>query len=63
MHSQPSWLRRGLGLVFGYGLFSVEGNVHKQMRKMLNRRFSIPVLKSRASVIIVQPSKIYARLN
>lgn len=41
-------MRDMLGLVAGYGLLTVTGNDHKQMRKAMNPAFSIPNLSARA---------------
>lgn len=46
---QPGFLRNILGLVTGYGLLTVTGNEHKQMRKAMNPAFSIPNLAARKS--------------
>lgn len=44
-------MRHFLGLVTGYGLLTVTGNEHKQMRKAMNPAFSIPNLTARAYLI------------
>lgn len=44
---QPTFMRNALGLVAGYGLLTVTGNEHKQMRKSMNPAFSIPNLMAR----------------
>jgi hypothetical protein len=41
---RPRFMRHILGLVAGYGLLTVTGNDHKQMRKAMNPAFSIPNL-------------------
>ncbi|KAG7095348.1 hypothetical protein E1B28_006108 [Marasmius oreades] len=43
-YPRPSFLRKILGLVTGYGLLTVTGEDHKQMRKAMNPAFSIPNL-------------------
>ncbi|KAF9567301.1 cytochrome P450 [Agrocybe pediades] len=43
-YPRPTFLRNILGLVTGYGLLTVTGNDHKQMRKAMNPAFSIPNL-------------------
>ncbi|KXN81952.1 Cytochrome P450 4c21 [Leucoagaricus sp. SymC.cos] len=40
----PGYLRNILGTVTGYGLLTVTGDEHKQMRKAMNPAFSIPNL-------------------
>lgn len=40
-------MREILGMVAGYGLLTVTGNRHKQMRKAMNPAFSIPNLTAR----------------
>jgi len=47
MSLQPGFLRHILGLVTGYGLLTVTGDEHKQMRKAMNPAFSIPNLMAR----------------
>ncbi|TFK31568.1 cytochrome P450 [Crucibulum laeve] len=44
IYPRPNFLRNILGLVTGYGLLTVTGNDHKQMRKAMNPAFSIPNL-------------------
>ncbi|KAJ3986707.1 cytochrome P450 [Lentinula detonsa] len=39
---RPGFMREVLGLVAGYGLLTVSGDRHKQMRKAMNPAFSIP---------------------
>ncbi|KAJ3775477.1 cytochrome P450 [Lentinula raphanica] len=41
---RPAFMREILGLVTGYGLLTVTGDRHKQMRKAMNPAFSIPNL-------------------
>ncbi|KAF7967394.1 hypothetical protein HWV62_34447 [Athelia sp. TMB] len=43
---RPGFMRNILGLVAGYGLLTVTGNEHKQMRKAMNPAFSIPNLSA-----------------
>ncbi|CAA7259771.1 unnamed protein product [Cyclocybe aegerita] len=43
-YPRPGFLRNILGLVTGYGLLTVTGNDHKQMRRAMNPAFSIPNL-------------------
>ncbi|KZP14082.1 cytochrome P450 [Athelia psychrophila] len=43
---RPGFMRDILGLVAGYGLLTVTGNEHKQMRKAMNPAFSIPNLSA-----------------
>ncbi|PPQ71368.1 hypothetical protein CVT24_011754 [Panaeolus cyanescens] len=43
-YPRPSFLRNILGLTTGYGLLTVTGNEHKQMRKAMNPAFSLPSL-------------------
>jgi len=45
--SQPAYLRHILGLITGYGLLTVTGNDHKQMRKAINPAFAIPNIMHR----------------
>jgi cytochrome P450 len=40
-------MRDILGLTAGFGLLTVTGNEHKQMRKSMNPAFSIPNLMAR----------------
>ncbi|PPQ77754.1 hypothetical protein CVT25_011188 [Psilocybe cyanescens] len=40
-YPRPSYLKNILGLVTGYGLLTVTGNDHRQMRKVMNPAFSI----------------------
>lgn len=48
--SQPQFLRDILGLVAGYGLLTVTGDEHKQLRRAMNPAFSISNLTARASL-------------
>ncbi|KAG5645437.1 hypothetical protein DXG03_006261 [Asterophora parasitica] len=43
-YPRPGFMRHILGLIAGYGLLTVTGNEHKQMRKFINPAFSIPGL-------------------
>ncbi|KXN81951.1 Cytochrome P450 4c21 [Leucoagaricus sp. SymC.cos] len=43
-YPRPGYLRNILGTVTGYGLLTVTGDEHKQMRKAMNPAFSIPNL-------------------
>ncbi|EGO03799.1 hypothetical protein SERLA73DRAFT_69628 [Serpula lacrymans var. lacrymans S7.3] len=47
---RPSFLKNILGLVAGYGLLTVTGNEHKQMRKAMNPAFSIPNLMAQTDM-------------
>ena len=47
---QPKFMRDALASVTGYGLLTVTGNEHKQMRKAMNPAFSIPNLVARESI-------------
>src|ERR1700683_27560 len=38
---KPLWMRQVWGTVTGYGLLTVTGNEHKQMRKAMNPAFSL----------------------
>ena len=44
-----AWLTAvaGLGLVAGYGLLTVTGDEHRQMRRSISPAFSIPSLMAR----------------
>jgi len=46
-------MRDTLGIVAGYGLLTVTGNEHRQMRKAMNPAFSIPSLMARELVLFV----------
>ncbi|KAL9708590.1 hypothetical protein Ac2012v2_008259 [Leucoagaricus gongylophorus] len=43
-YPRPGYIRNILGIVTGYGLLTVTGDEHKQMRKAMNPAFSIPNL-------------------
>ncbi|KAJ3575027.1 hypothetical protein NP233_g1369 [Leucocoprinus birnbaumii] len=43
-YPRPGFLRNILGIITGYGLLTVTGDEHKQMRKAMNPAFSIPNL-------------------
>jgi len=45
-------MRNFLGITAGYGLLTVTGNEHKQMRRAMNPAFSIPNLMARALAAI-----------
>ncbi|EKM75454.1 hypothetical protein AGABI1DRAFT_132240 [Agaricus bisporus var. burnettii JB137-S8] len=45
-YPRPGFLRHILGLVAGYGLLTVTGDEHRQMRRAMNPAFSIPNLMS-----------------
>ncbi|KAH9482683.1 Cytochrome P450 monooxygenase 205 [Psilocybe cubensis] len=49
-YPRPAFLKNILGLVTGYGLLTVTGNDHKQMRKAMNPAFSIPNLMAQTSM-------------
>jgi len=57
-------MRHILGLVTGYGLLTVTGNEHKQMRKAMNPAFSISNLTARMYLAWVEltQSDIHERL-
>lgn len=46
-------MRDVLGFATGYGLLTVTGNEHKQMRKTMNPAFSLPNLVARESALLV----------
>ncbi|KAE9410054.1 cytochrome P450 [Gymnopus androsaceus JB14] len=46
----PAFMREILGMVAGYGLLTVTGNRHKQMRKAMNPAFSIPNLTAQTDM-------------
>ncbi|SJL03999.1 related to Cytochrome P450 [Armillaria ostoyae] len=54
-YPRPRYLRNILGLVAGYGLLTVTGDEHRQMRKVMNPAFSIPNLMalSKATLDII----------
>ncbi|KAG6877828.1 hypothetical protein C0993_003490 [Termitomyces sp. T159_Od127] len=56
-YPRPSFLRHILGLVTGYGLLTVTGNEHRQMRRAINPAFSLPNLMARLSKSYTPPSK------
>lgn len=43
-------MRDALASVMGYGLLTVTGNEHRQMRKAMNPAFSLPNLVARESI-------------
>ncbi|KAJ3814883.1 cytochrome P450 [Lentinula aff. lateritia] len=47
---RPGFMRDTLGLVAGYGLLTVTGDRHKQMRKAMNPAFSIPNLTAQTDM-------------
>ncbi|KAK7437940.1 hypothetical protein VKT23_018375 [Stygiomarasmius scandens] len=49
-YPRPGFLRNILGLVTGYGLLTVTGDEHKQMRKAMNPAFSIPNLMAQTDM-------------
>lgn len=49
-YPRPAYLRKILGLVAGYGLLTVTGNEHKQMRKTMNQAFSLPNLMAQTDM-------------
>lgn len=49
-YPRPGFLRKILGLVTGYGLLTVTGDEHKQMRKAMNPAFSIPNLTAQTDM-------------
>ncbi|KAK0467020.1 cytochrome P450 [Desarmillaria tabescens] len=49
-YPRPQYLRHILGLVAGYGLLTVTGNEHRQMRKAMNPAFSIPNLMAQTDM-------------
>ncbi|ESK89408.1 cytochrome p450 [Moniliophthora roreri MCA 2997] len=49
-YPRPGFLRKILGLVTGYGLLTVTGDEHKQMRKAMNPAFSIPNLMAQTDM-------------
>jgi cytochrome P450 len=48
---KPDFVLRILSLVTGFGLFSVTGDEHKQMRKAMNPAFSAPNLMAREFLV------------
>lgn len=51
IREQPGFMRDILGLTVGYGLLTVTGNEHRQMRKTMNPAFAIPNLMARAFIL------------
>ncbi|KDR66172.1 hypothetical protein GALMADRAFT_148080 [Galerina marginata CBS 339.88] len=49
-YPRPKFMRDVLGAVTGYGLLTVTGNEHKQMRKAMNPAFSIPNLMAQSDM-------------
>ncbi|TFK35848.1 cytochrome P450 [Crucibulum laeve] len=49
-YPRPKFLRDVLGTVTGYGLLTVTGNEHKQMRKAMNPAFAIPNLMAQSDM-------------
>ncbi|KDQ54866.1 hypothetical protein JAAARDRAFT_181568 [Jaapia argillacea MUCL 33604] len=49
-YPRPDFMRNILGVVAGYGLLTVTGNEHKQMRKVMNPAFSIPNLMAQTDM-------------
>ncbi|KAF5367336.1 hypothetical protein D9615_010281 [Tricholomella constricta] len=49
-YPRPGFMRDILGLTAGYGLLTVTGNEHKQMRKFMNPAFSIPSLMAQTDM-------------
>ena len=45
-------MRKALGITSGYGLLTVTGNEHRQMRRAINPAFAIPHLMNRALIIL-----------
>lgn len=56
-------MRDVLGLVAGYGLLTITGDEHKQLRKAMNPAFSIPNLMARASVHNLRAPPLTSRRN
>jgi hypothetical protein len=54
-------MRDVLASVTGFGLLTVTGNEHKQMRKAMNPAFSLPNLVARKSIdsMEIRPSLIF----
>lgn len=48
---QPQFIRDVMGMIVGYGLFTVTGDEHKQLRKAITPAFSIPNLMARMLVL------------
>ncbi|KAI0319932.1 cytochrome P450, partial [Amylostereum chailletii] len=49
-YPRPKFMRDMLGLVAGYGLLTVTGNEHKQMRKAMNPAFSLANLMNQTDM-------------
>ncbi|KAF8152306.1 cytochrome P450 [Crassisporium funariophilum] len=49
-YPRPRFMRETLASVTGYGLLTVTGNEHKQMRKAMNPAFSIPNLMAQSDM-------------
>ncbi|KIK54332.1 hypothetical protein GYMLUDRAFT_1023054 [Collybiopsis luxurians FD-317 M1] len=49
-YPRPSYVRRFLGHITGYGLFTVTGYEHRQMRKAMNPAFSISNLTAQTEM-------------
>ncbi|PFH49173.1 hypothetical protein AMATHDRAFT_5143 [Amanita thiersii Skay4041] len=49
-YPRPKFMRDVLGFVTGYGLLTVTGNEHKQMRRVMNPAFSIPNLAAQSDM-------------
>ncbi|KAL0960787.1 hypothetical protein HGRIS_005808 [Hohenbuehelia grisea] len=49
-YPRPSFMREILGFVAGYGLLTVTGNEHKQMRKAMNPAFSLQNLMAQTDM-------------
>ncbi|KAF7336378.1 hypothetical protein MVEN_02186400 [Mycena venus] len=52
---QPQFLRDILGLAAGYGLLTITGDAHKQLRKAMNPAFSIPNLIAPETDVYYEP--------
>ncbi|KAJ7938237.1 cytochrome P450 [Mycena leptocephala] len=49
-YPRPEFMRDVLGLVAGYGLLTITGDEHKQLRKAMNPAFSIPNLMAQTDM-------------
>ncbi|KAF8203351.1 cytochrome P450 [Pholiota molesta] len=49
-YPRPKFMRDVLGFATGYGLLTVTGNEHKQMRKAMNPAFSLPNLVAQSDM-------------
>ncbi|KAF5375769.1 hypothetical protein D9757_009010 [Collybiopsis confluens] len=49
-YPRPDFMRKVLGSVTGYGLLTVTGDEHRQMRKAMNPAFSIPNLTAQTDM-------------